>query len=205
MQSPGAAALTDTSGATEARLRTYVTGVVGRFKDDARILGWVRVSILTCDSNPKRSRPPNRKIVRDRRDPRCQDVWNEPDNPNGGSYSSKEPGNKVDRVAYYLPKVFQWAREADASQPLTSGIWAYNLGRLKCAPRQPSRLRRRERCRPWPPLRCQSSAETGAAPAPRPPPQARREHPALAIGHYLVPLLLQRHLRRRQARASPSK
>jgi hypothetical protein len=51
------------------------------------------------------------------------DVWNEPDNTNDGSYASSEPRNKVELVLGLLPRVFEWAREARASQPLTSGVW----------------------------------------------------------------------------------
>ena len=51
------------------------------------------------------------------------DVWNEPDNTNDGSYASSEPRNKVELVLELLPRVFEWAREARASQPLTSGVW----------------------------------------------------------------------------------
>ena len=51
------------------------------------------------------------------------DIWNEPDNTNGGSYGEKEPKNKVALVLALLPKAFAWAREAGAKQPLTSGIW----------------------------------------------------------------------------------
>jgi hypothetical protein len=51
------------------------------------------------------------------------DVWNEPDNTNAGSYASSEPRNKVELVLELLPRVFEWAREARASQPLTSGVW----------------------------------------------------------------------------------
>lgn len=51
------------------------------------------------------------------------DVWNEPDNTNEGSYASEEPPNKVDLVLGLLPRVFGWAREAGATQPLTSGLW----------------------------------------------------------------------------------
>ena len=50
------------------------------------------------------------------------DVWNEPDNTNGGNYA--DPKDKVERVNELLPKVFAWAREAGAQQPLTSGVWA---------------------------------------------------------------------------------
>ena len=50
------------------------------------------------------------------------DVWNEPDNMNESS--QKEPRNKRELVAALLPQVFEWARSANPSQPLTSGIWA---------------------------------------------------------------------------------
>lgn len=51
------------------------------------------------------------------------DVWNEPDNTNEGSYASQEPANKVETVLELLPRVFGWARDAGATQPLTSGVW----------------------------------------------------------------------------------
>jgi hypothetical protein len=51
------------------------------------------------------------------------DVWNEPGNTNDDSYGKEELPNKVARVAGLLPQVFAWAREAGATQPLTSGLW----------------------------------------------------------------------------------
>ena len=51
------------------------------------------------------------------------DVWNEPDNDNGGSYGKIEPKQKKELVATLLPQVFAWARAANPSQPLTSGVW----------------------------------------------------------------------------------
>jgi hypothetical protein len=51
------------------------------------------------------------------------DIWNEPDNLNTNSYGSAEPKNKVELVLALLPQAFQWAREAGAEQPLTSGVW----------------------------------------------------------------------------------
>ena len=59
------------------------------------------------------------------KDPRVLgwDVWNEPDNTNGGAYAKQEPPNKVDLVLALLPQVFQWARAAGVEQPLTSGVW----------------------------------------------------------------------------------
>jgi hypothetical protein len=51
------------------------------------------------------------------------DIWNEPDNTNGGSYGELEPKNKIELVLALLPKAFAWAREAGATQPLTTGVW----------------------------------------------------------------------------------
>jgi hypothetical protein len=51
------------------------------------------------------------------------DIWNEPDNTNGGSYGKLEPPDKVELVLALLPKAFGWARAAGASQPLSSGVW----------------------------------------------------------------------------------
>jgi Cellulase (glycosyl hydrolase family 5) len=58
-------------------------------------------------------------------DPRilAWDLWNEPDNTNRDSYENSEPTNKVELVTELLPKVFDWARAANPSQPLTSGVW----------------------------------------------------------------------------------
>ena len=101
VQSPGAADLKDAS--RHALLEAYVKGVVGRFKDDRRVQVW--------------------------------DVWNEPDNMNDNSYGKnklkQEPADKQALVLALLPKVFQWAREAEPSQPLTSGLW---LGGHKADP-----------------------------------------------------------------------
>jgi hypothetical protein len=51
------------------------------------------------------------------------DIWNEPDNGNGGSYKDFEPKNKNDLVIALLPQAFAWARAAHPTQPLTSGVW----------------------------------------------------------------------------------
>ena len=52
------------------------------------------------------------------------DVWNEPGADNLGSYPKGELKDKSTRVAVLLPQAFQWAREANPTQPLTSGVWA---------------------------------------------------------------------------------
>ncbi|WP_018627464.1 cellulase family glycosylhydrolase [Niabella aurantiaca] len=61
-------------------------------------------------------------------DPRiiAWDVWNEPDNMTGASYQKVEIPDKVERVLPLLKQTFEWARSANPSQPLTSGVWAGN-------------------------------------------------------------------------------
>ena len=90
------------------RLKAYVLGVVGAFAKDDRILAW--------------------------------DVWNEPGADNAGSYTKEElrEKEKTARVMALLPQAFEWAREANPVQPLTSGVWAVdtspdgaNLGELQ--------------------------------------------------------------------------
>jgi hypothetical protein len=50
------------------------------------------------------------------------DIWNEPDNMNDARFK-EDPANKIELVTVLLPKVFEWARAVNPSQPLTSGIW----------------------------------------------------------------------------------
>jgi hypothetical protein len=98
VQSPGKDDLLDKQGGRHKLLEDYVKGVVGALKDDPRVTVW--------------------------------DIWNEPDNMNGNSYGDEgalktELPAKVKHAAVLdlLPKAFAWAREAGASQPLTSGPW----------------------------------------------------------------------------------
>jgi hypothetical protein len=66
------------------------------------------------------------------------DVWNEPGADNLESYPKQELKDKTARVTILLPQVFQWARDANPTQPLTSGVWGVdtspdgaNLGALQ--------------------------------------------------------------------------
>ena len=56
------------------------------------------------------------------------DVFNEPDNMNQNSYGKDEPPGKVLNARELLVNVFQWCREAEATQPLTSGLWIGTWG-----------------------------------------------------------------------------
>ena len=78
------------------RLKAYVQGVVGAFAKDDRILGW--------------------------------DIWNEPGSDTTGSYPKTEMkmSEKIARVTALLPQAFEWAREMNPMQPLTSGVYEIN-------------------------------------------------------------------------------
>jgi hypothetical protein len=55
------------------------------------------------------------------------DLWNEPDNAFGGSGpGSAEAREKIRLVTALLPRVYEWARAADPSQPITSGVWIHD-------------------------------------------------------------------------------
>jgi hypothetical protein len=51
------------------------------------------------------------------------DVWNEPDN---GADQYKGQEGKEPLVRALLAQAFDWARDADPSQPLTSGVWQHD-------------------------------------------------------------------------------
>jgi hypothetical protein len=51
------------------------------------------------------------------------DIFNEADNINRPAYDKHEPPNKAEFALHLLKKAFAWAREANPSQPITSGVW----------------------------------------------------------------------------------
>jgi len=77
-----------------------VKGVIGHFKNDRRVQVW--------------------------------DIWNEPDNTNDSSYGkdklNQEPAGKKEKTVEMLKLAFEWARSADPSQPITSGVWIGTWG-----------------------------------------------------------------------------
>ena len=96
------------------RLKAYVQGVVGAFAKDDRILGW--------------------------------DIWNEPGSDNSGSYPRTELkiADKIGRVAVLLPQAFEWAREMNPAQPLTSGVYEVDTARDESALEELERIQVRE-------------------------------------------------------------
>ncbi len=51
------------------------------------------------------------------------DIWNEPDNSDGGHHAIKDSPDKKAQVARLMPLAFAWARGRSPIQPLTSGLW----------------------------------------------------------------------------------
>jgi hypothetical protein len=102
VQSPGVAALQTKD--EYLRLHAYVTGIVRRFKDDDRIIGWDVWNEPDNTDSGASARP------------------------------GLEPEGKVAIVEYLLPQVFAWAREGSPSQPLTSGVWHDDWAEDKLAP-----------------------------------------------------------------------
>jgi hypothetical protein len=93
VQSPGAVTLADPGD--YPRLEAYVTGVVGAFAHDPRILGWDVWNEPTAEGF------------------------------SGGHWVGAEAAHKDRRVAALLPRAFAWARSSNPIQPLTSGVWTF--------------------------------------------------------------------------------
>lgn len=91
--------------------------------------GWVQSPGAEILKNPARHGELEgyiKGVIGHFRDDRRVQVWdliNEPDNTNGSSYGKLEPAGKPELALMLLRKVFTWAREANPSQPLTSGVW----------------------------------------------------------------------------------
>lgn len=137
VQSPGKYILMDP--VLGPHLEEYVKGVVGTFGADHRVLAWdVWNEPDNINSNSCAS-PPGPALS-----PRFSDALTHsgallaarrvtPAAPRPSlpcpcpADTASEPVNKVRLVMQLLPSVFRWAREARAYQPLTSGIWNYEM------------------------------------------------------------------------------
>ncbi len=89
--------------------------------------GWVqgpgRAGLADTANYPKLEAYVRGVVAAFANDPRVLgwDIWNEPDN--GAEGDSAGAREKFTHVATLLPQVFAWARAANPSQPLTSGVW----------------------------------------------------------------------------------
>jgi Cellulase (glycosyl hydrolase family 5) len=76
-------------------------------------------------------------------DPRvlAWDVWNEPGGFQYGYYEEHEPKNKIELVKLLLPQAFAWARSANPTQPLTSGLWEGDWPKTGATPMEEIQLK----------------------------------------------------------------
>jgi hypothetical protein len=104
VQSPGAVTLADPG--EYPKVMAYVTGIVGVYAHDTRILGWDVWNEPTAAGFS-----------------------------DAGHWIGAEAARKDQRVAALLPQVFKWARSANPMQPLTSGVWTFDPGSAARWPR----------------------------------------------------------------------
>jgi hypothetical protein len=73
-------------------------------------------------------------------------VWNEPGSDQTGNYPKTELNNKekIARVAALLPQAFEWAREVNPTQPLTSGVYEVDTAADENALEEIERIQVRE-------------------------------------------------------------
>lgn len=91
--------------------------------------GWVQspgIAILKDPARHAELKPYIKGVIGHFRDDRRVHAWdiiNEPENPNARSYGAKELKNKAEFALKLLESSYAWAREADPTQPITSGVW----------------------------------------------------------------------------------
>jgi len=95
VQSPGRAYLE--SPQKQDELKPYVVGLLTRYKNDPRVLGW---DLFNEPDNPNRQ-----AYGRD------------------GTRTELNEADKEKFATQLLEKTFAWAREVNPSQPVTSGVW----------------------------------------------------------------------------------
>jgi hypothetical protein len=103
LQSPGYRAIAD--DADWLRLEAYVRGVVGRFANDQRVLGWDIYNEVTNGFLPAQSQPPGERAA---------------------ALAEAERQRVATRARHLvlLQRAFTWARAASPSQPLTAGAFS---------------------------------------------------------------------------------
>jgi hypothetical protein len=94
--------------------------------------GWVQcpgAEILKDPARHEEIKPYIQDVVRRFKDDKRVQVWdlfNEPENPNRSAYGKVELPNKAEMSLLLIRKVYNWAREIEPSQPITSGVWIGN-------------------------------------------------------------------------------
>ena len=122
VQSPGAKILYDTL--SHNKLESYVKGVVGRFANDSRILAW------DLYNEPGQKGIASHEISKKRAIELYKKIGVEITEENRSAYnlSKIDPKDKKQiHTLSLLKKTVKWVREINPSQPITTGIYAWDI------------------------------------------------------------------------------
>jgi hypothetical protein len=122
VQSPGAKILYDTL--SHNSLKPYVKGIVSKFANDARVLAW------DLYNEPGQKGISSHNISKERAIELYSNVGIEITDENYSTYDLSQIDPKDKKQTYtlsLLKKTVQWVREVNPSQPLTIGIYEWNV------------------------------------------------------------------------------
>jgi hypothetical protein len=121
VQSPGAKILHDTL--SHIKLESYVKGVVGRFAKDSRVLAW------DLYNEPGQKGIASHEISKERAIELYEKIGIEITDDNYSTYNLSEIDPKDQKqmnTLSLLKKTVKWIREINPSQPITTGIYAWD-------------------------------------------------------------------------------
>ena len=122
VQSPGAKILYDTL--SHNKLKSYVKGVVGKFANDSRILAW------DLYNEPGQKGIASHEISKERAIELYGKIGIEITDDNYSTYNLSEIDPKDKKQMHtlsLLKKTVKWVREINPSQPITTGIYAWDI------------------------------------------------------------------------------
>jgi hypothetical protein len=122
VQSPGAKILHDTL--SHNKLEFYIKGVVGKFANDTRILAW------DLYNEPGQKGIASHEISKERAIELYKQIGIEITDENYSTYNLSEIDPKDKKQMHTLSllrKTVKWVREINPSQPITTGIYAWDV------------------------------------------------------------------------------
>ena len=122
VQSPGAKILYDTL--SHNKLESYIKGVVTKFADDSRILAWDLYNEAGAAGIASHD------ISKERAIELYEKIGIEITDDNYSSYNLNDIDPKSIKKTYtlsLLEKTVKWVRESNPSQPITTGIYAWDI------------------------------------------------------------------------------
>lgn len=122
VQSPGAKILYDSL--SHNKLKSYVKGIIGKFANDPRVLGW------DLYNEPGQKGISSHNIPKERSIELYKKVGIKITDDNYSEYNLNKIDPKDKKQKYtlsLLKKTVKWAREVNPSQPLTIGIYEWDI------------------------------------------------------------------------------